>query len=129
MQAAALRAGCIHALFIDATVAVARSPGVHAVIFRRRAMIADCAFFVLVLLGALALPFEASAQASCRSACWEGYGACYKATNNRQRCQAQLQRCLNACIRSRRHHAAAGPSTQGRRDWPGPVLYFANVLR
>ena len=33
--------------------------------------------------------------------CWEAYGACYKSTNNRQRCQAQLQRCLNSCIRSK----------------------------
>jgi hypothetical protein len=52
-------------------------------------------------IGVLLAP--ASAQGSCRSSCWEGYGACYKATNSRQRCQAQLQRCLNGCIRSKRH--------------------------
>ncbi len=28
--------------------------------------------------------------------------SCYKSTNNRQRCQAHLQRCLNSCIRSKR---------------------------
>jgi hypothetical protein len=39
---------------------------------------------------------------SCRSNCWESYGACYKSTSNRQRCQAQLQRCLDGCIRSKR---------------------------
>ncbi len=39
---------------------------------------------------------------SCRSSCWEAYGACYKSTSNRQRCQAQLQRCLDGCIRSKR---------------------------
>ena len=32
----------------------------------------------------------------------KAYGACYKSTNNRQRCQAHLQRCLNGCIRSKR---------------------------
>jgi len=54
------------------------------------------------VLSTLAAPSHVLAQASCRSACWEGYGACYKATNSRQRCQAQLQRCLNGCIRSKR---------------------------
>jgi hypothetical protein len=49
----------------------------------------------------LAVP-TADAQSSCRSACWESYGSCYKATNSRHRCQSQLQRCLNGCIRSRR---------------------------
>jgi hypothetical protein len=47
-------------------------------------------------------PAKLEAQGSCRSVCWHAYGACYKSTNNRQRCQAQLQRCLNACIRGRR---------------------------
>jgi hypothetical protein len=40
-------------------------------------------------------------QNSCRATCWEAYGACYKSTANRSRCQAHLQRCLNSCIRSR----------------------------
>lgn len=57
----------------------------------------------LVALSALLLPSGLSAQGgSCRSMCWESYGACYKATNNRQRCQASLQRCLNGCIRRKR---------------------------
>lgn len=50
----------------------------------------------------LLMPAEAIAQNSCRSACWQAYGTCYKATNNRQRCQAHLKRCLDGCIR-RRH--------------------------
>jgi hypothetical protein len=57
---------------------------------------------VMAGTGMLLAPSGAGAQNSCRGICWEGYGACYKATNNRQRCQAQLQRCLNSCIRSRR---------------------------
>ena len=52
-------------------------------------------------LGALLAPSEAAAQGSCRSVCWEAYGSCYKSANNRQRCQAHLQRCLNSCIRSK----------------------------
>jgi hypothetical protein len=60
--------------------------------------VALAALVGLVLLASA----PAEAQSSCRSTCWEAYGACYKSTNNRQRCQAQLQRCLNSCIRSKR---------------------------
>ena len=49
----------------------------------------------------LLAPPEPARRARAGPTCWEGYGTCYKATNNRQRCQAHLQRCLNGCIRSR----------------------------
>ncbi|MBX9591542.1 MAG: hypothetical protein K2X43_19810 [Hyphomonadaceae bacterium] len=69
---------------------------------RRRLLSLAAAASALAAMGALLTPAAASAQSSCRSTCWEAYGACYKSTNNRQRCQAQLQRCLNGCIRSKR---------------------------
>ena len=53
--------------------------------------------------------------------CWEAYGACYKSTNNRQRCQAHLQRCLNSCIRSK--------TALTRRDVRPAPGYFANFFR
>ena len=70
----------------------------------RRKRLPIAAAVALAALAGLVLlaPASVEAQASCRSTCWEGYGACYKSTNNRQRCQAQLQRCLNSCIRSKR---------------------------
>ena len=43
----------------------------------------------------------AVAQNACSSGCRAAYGACYKTTHDRSRCQAQLQRCLEGCIRSR----------------------------
>jgi hypothetical protein len=43
----------------------------------------------------------AVAQNACSSGCRAAYGACYKSTHDRSRCQAQLQRCLEGCIRSR----------------------------
>ena len=70
---------------------------------RRYLTVAALAFVLLAGLGGgVVVPAELSAQTSCRATCWEGYGACYKSTNNRQRCQAHLQRCLNGCIRSKR---------------------------
>ena len=71
---------------------------------RRRCLsVAAGAVLALMGLGGLLAPSELSAQgSSCRSTCWEAYGGCYKSTNNRQRCQAHLQRCLNGCIRSRK---------------------------
>lgn len=76
--------------------------GVHAVTRRKRLILAAGALVALLGLGGVMLPAQTSAQGSCRATCWEGYGACYKSTSNRQRCQAQLQRCLDGCIRSRR---------------------------
>jgi hypothetical protein len=61
------------------------------------------AIAVLALAACLSLASkDAAAQSSCRSACWQAYGSCYKATNSRPRCQSLLKRCLDQCIRSRR---------------------------
>ena len=46
-------------------------------------------------------PARAHAQNACSSGCRAAYGACYKSTHDRSRCQVQLQRCLEGCIRSR----------------------------
>ena len=72
---------------------------------RRRCLSVAVAAAVIALAGlggGVVVPAELNAQGSCRSVCWEGYGSCYKSTNNRQRCQAHLQRCLNGCIRSKK---------------------------
>jgi hypothetical protein len=52
----------------------------------------------------------ARSQESCRTRCWDAYGACYKSTSNRQRCQAQLFRCLSNCIRAKRSPASEVPA-------------------
>jgi hypothetical protein len=77
---------------------------VHAVTRRRHLSIAAGLLGVLAGMGVLIAPAaEINAQgSSCRATCWESYGACYKSTSNRQRCQAQLQRCLDGCIRRKR---------------------------
>ena len=46
-------------------------------------------------------PSRVHAQNACSSGCRAAYGACYKSTHDRSRCQVQLQRCLEGCIRSR----------------------------
>jgi hypothetical protein len=51
-----------------------------------------------------AVPDCASAQgAGCAEGCRASYGDCYRATANRQACEAQLQRCLQGCIASKRN--------------------------
>jgi hypothetical protein len=54
-----------------------------------------------LLAGWGAWPASAQAQNACSSGCRAAYGACYKSTHDRSRCQVQLQRCLEGCIRSR----------------------------
>jgi len=53
------------------------------------------------VLTAFLLAAPAAAQNACSSGCRTAYGACYKSTHDRSRCQVQLQRCLEGCIRSR----------------------------
>jgi hypothetical protein len=56
-----------------------------------------------MLLGSALISDQAAAQKnSCRQSCWHAYGACYKATDSRARCQAQLKRCLDGCIGQKR---------------------------
>jgi hypothetical protein len=65
---------------------------------------------ISVLVGVVAPP-SAKAGDTCGTRCWETYGVCYKSTSNRERCQGQLLRCLNNCIRAKRRPAAAAPET------------------
>jgi hypothetical protein len=63
--------------------------------------------FVLMLtvfaVGASGPTCAANAQgAGCSEGCKAAFGACYKSTANRAACEAQLQRCLENCLASRR---------------------------
>ena len=74
---------------------------------RRRYMliIPAAVLFAAVALGAWLLPScDATAEGggSCSSGCKAAYGSCYKKSQDRSKCQAALQRCLEGCIRSRR---------------------------
>ena len=59
---------------------------------------------------ALALCLQASAPgcavlaqgAGCSEACKAAFGSCYKSTANRAACEAQMLRCLEGCILSKR---------------------------
>jgi len=66
---------------------------------RRRLAAALLGLSFLAALGVW--PARAHAQNACSSGCRAAYGACYKSTHDRSRCQVQLQRCLEGCIRSR----------------------------
>jgi hypothetical protein len=58
---------------------------------------------VAALLATLSVGYPAHAQANaCSAQCRASYGNCYKSTQDRAKCQSQLQRCLEACIRSKR---------------------------
>lgn len=60
------------------------------------------AFAVLqVALGASVIS-PAAADSTCSNSCKAAYGSCYKSTQDRPRCQSQLQRCLEQCIRKKR---------------------------
>lgn len=66
---------------------------------RRRLAAALLALSLLAGFGVW--PSRVHAQNACSSGCRAAYGACYKSTHDRSRCQVQLQRCLEGCIRSR----------------------------
>lgn len=59
---------------------------------------------VLLLVALVALPTQpvASGQQACSANCRAAYGSCYKSSQDRAKCQTQLQRCLETCIRSKR---------------------------
>lgn len=44
---------------------------------------------------------SANAQGGCASECRAAFGDCYKSTNNRAACEAQMQRCMQGCIAKR----------------------------
>ena len=72
---------------------------------RRRTMLIVPARLVLAIaLGAPAFPAGAARAEgpSCSASCKVAYGACYKKSQDRAKCQSQLQRCLESCIKSRR---------------------------
>jgi hypothetical protein len=46
---------------------------------------------------------SALAQNLCSGGCKAAYGNCYKSTHDRTKCQGQLQRCLEGCIRGKRN--------------------------
>ena len=70
---------------------------------RRTMLIATAGLFLAVALAALMIPpCLVRAEGSCSSGCKAAYGACYKKSQDRSKCQAQLQRCLEGCIHSRR---------------------------
>ena len=62
----------------------------------------------VLALAATGAPLEpvapAHAENVCSSGCKAAYGNCYKSTHDRSKCQAQLQRCLEGCIRGK-HNA------------------------
>ena len=76
----------------------------------RRGVLSAAAGVVVALAGSLASG-RATAEETCRTRCWDAYGTCYRSTSNRQRCQGQLLRCLNNCIRAKRRAAPDVPST------------------
>jgi hypothetical protein len=66
-------------------------------------LIISAAIYLAVGVAAWLLPTcVADAEGSCSSNCKAAYGNCYKKSQDRSKCQAQLQRCLEGCIRSRR---------------------------
>ena len=70
---------------------------------RRTMLIATAGLFLAVALAALTMPpCLVRAEASCSTGCKAAYGACYKKSQDRSKCQAQWQRCLEGCIHSKR---------------------------
>lgn len=64
--------------------------------------VAGAVLLALACIAMLPPPRPAMAQNACSASCRAAYGSCYKSTQDRARCQAQLQRCLEGCIRSKR---------------------------
>jgi hypothetical protein len=79
---------------------------------------------------ALALTGPAAAQNACSSGCRTAYGACYKSTHDRSRCQVQLQRCLEGCIRSRestRRRSSLSGGTRAPTPFGRATGHFGHV--
>jgi hypothetical protein len=72
-------------------------------IHRSRLTVASAALLAaLALAGLLLMPVCGLRAASCADGCRAAYGSCYKSSQDRAKCQAQLQRCLEGCIRGQR---------------------------
>ena len=71
---------------------------------RRTTLIATTGLSLAIALVTLAMPVGAALAEgpSCSASCKVAYGACYKKSQDRAKCQTQLQRCLENCIKSRR---------------------------
>ena len=70
---------------------------------RRTMLIATAGRVLAVALTALTMPpCLVRAEASCSTGSKAAYGACYKHSLDRTKCQVQLQRCLEGCICSKR---------------------------
>jgi hypothetical protein len=68
---------------------------------RRHIAIASALLLAGALLGGVVSTAVANNKESCSAACRTSYGACYKKSQDRAKCQSQLQRCLEGCIRRR----------------------------
>jgi hypothetical protein len=77
---------------------------------------------IFVLVEVLSPPSARAEEETCPARCWETYGECYRSTSNRRRCQAQLLRCLNNCIRAKPKPAIPGasPPRHTPEKPPGP---------
>lgn len=72
------------------------------VLKRSHILILALALAPALLSHAPAARAQQSANPTCSNSCKAQYGACYKSSQDRAKCQSQLQRCLEACIR-RKH--------------------------
>jgi hypothetical protein len=80
-----------------------RLPGAQPLTRRGTIRIALSALLLAVTASALLPLCAVSARSStCSSSCKAAYGNCYKKSLDRSKCQSQLQRCLEGCIRSRK---------------------------
>jgi hypothetical protein len=70
--------------------------------YRRSITVASGALLALALAAVLLMPICGVRASSCSDGCKAAYGSCYKSSQDRAKCQAQLQRCLETCIRSKR---------------------------
>jgi hypothetical protein len=57
---------------------------------------------VTLLLGATVPDCVQAQGGGCVEGCRAAYGDCYRSTSNRAACEAQLQRCMQGCIASKR---------------------------
>jgi hypothetical protein len=78
------------------------------------------ALWLGLTLAAACWAWPVAAENGCSSGCRSAYGACYKSTHDRSRCQVQLQRCLEGCIRSR-ESGRRRSSLSGGAQAPAPL--------